>query len=146
MIDMATGMNDQVLSLSKHYKYSFYISLMLVVLIIVFNWWLIPLYDVYGAAWGTTIALIIYNLIKLFLVQSKMQLSPFSSKSPLIVLIAVIGFLVGYFLPRLNNAFADATYRSIAILVVYGSLLVLLKPSEDLNSYFQSVRKNKRLF
>jgi O-antigen/teichoic acid export membrane protein len=146
MMDMATGMNDQVLSISRHYKYNFYISLLLVIMIVVLNWWLIPLYDVYGAAWGTSIALVIYNFIKYFIVKQKLQITPFTPKTLIVVLIAGIVYAIGYFLPRLSNPFIDAAYRSTVILIAYGGLLFLFRASDDLNNYVRSIKTNKRLF
>ena len=146
MVDMATGMNDQVLSISKHYQYNFYISLLLVVMMVGLNWWLIPRYDVYGAAWGTTIARVIYNIIKLFVVKRKLGIQPFSGKMVLVVIALAAGLAVGYLLPVFKNPFVDTIYRSAAIVIVYAILLLVFKPSEDLNSYLASVRKNKRLF
>ena len=146
MIDLATGMNDQVLSMSKHYKINFYISILLVVLIIGLNWILIPRYDIYGAAWGTSAALIIFNILKYVIVKRKLGIQPFTKKTPLILLAGGITFIVGYFLPRLDNPIIDGLYRSIIIVVLYGGLTVWLKPSADIETYLQSIRQNKRLF
>lgn len=146
MADLATGVNDQMLSLSKFYKYNFYISIFLVLMIICFNWWLIPKYDVIGAAWATTIALIIYNLLKLIVVKIKLGVQPISSKTGFVVLSGVIAFIVGYYLPRLQNPVIDTIYRVFSILIAYTAGLVFFKPSDDLNEYLKSIKKNKRLF
>jgi O-antigen/teichoic acid export membrane protein len=146
IVDMATGINDQVLSISKHYKYNFYISLLLVAMMVGLNWWLIPIYDVYGAAWGTTIALVVFNLLKLFIVKAKLGLQPFSSGTVKVAITLLIVFGINYLLPRLENAFVDTAYRSGIIIVAYGTLLLVIRPSPDLNAYVASVKKNKRLF
>ncbi len=146
MVDTSTGMNDQLLSISRYYKYNFYISLVLVVLIIVFNYWLIPIYDVYGAAWGTSIAVTIYNLIKLFVVKRKLSIQPFTSKTLLVLFATAIAFVAGYFLPRLSNPYIDTIYRSAVIVAIYGGMLLFLKPSDDFQTYITSIKKNKRLF
>lgn len=146
IIDVLTGMNDQVLSLSNYYKYNFYISILLVALIIIFNWWLIPIYDVLGAAWGTTLALIIYNIIKLFVVKQKLKIQPLTPKTFLVVIAGGCAFLLGFFIPKVSYPFIDAAYRSLAIIIVYGIMLIVLKPSTDLNDYLSSIRRNKRLF
>jgi O-antigen/teichoic acid export membrane protein len=146
MVDMATGITDQVFSLSKYYKYNFYISLLLILFLIGFNWWLIPVYDVVGAAWASTGALILYNVTKLLIVYSKMRLQPFSMKSIYVVTSILATLIVGYCLPEIDNPFADATYRSVIIVIAYTLLLIAFKPSEDLNSYLTSIKKNRRLF
>ncbi len=146
MVDMATGMNDQVLSISKHYKYNFYISIILVLLIVAFNWWLIPLYGVNGAAWGTSIALVIYNFIKFYVVRAKLHMQPFSKGTLSVVLAIGVGLGVGYVLPRIDNPFIDAIYRSAVVVPIYAAILLVLKPSNDLNQYVAAIRRNKRLF
>lgn len=146
MVDMVTGMNDQVLSLSNHYKYSFYISITLVFLVVAFNWIMIPRYDIYGAAWATTAALIIFNTMKLLVVKRKLGLQPISYKTLLVVLSAGVAFAAGYLIPKTANPFIDAAFRSLSIIAVYSGMLVWLRPSADLNDYLASIRKNKRLF
>jgi O-antigen/teichoic acid export membrane protein len=146
MVDMATGMNDHVLSISNLYRYNFYISLILVVLLIVFNWLLIPVYGVYGAAWGTSLAVILFNFIKFFLVKHKLQLQPFSFQTLKVLFAASLTFLVGYFLPFFSNLFLDLFIRSGIIALTYLALLVVLKPSPDLTEYVRNTIKNRRLF
>jgi len=146
MVDMVTGMNDQALSLSSYYKYNFYISLLLVVLMSLFNWWLIPVYDVNGAAAGTSLALIVYNIIKLIVVKRKLHIQPLNKKTLLVLLAGAAAFVAGYYLPRLKNPFIDTIYRSAVIFPLYAVLLLILRPSEDLNNYLASVRRNKRIF
>ncbi len=146
MMDLATGMNDQVLSISKHYKYNFYISVLLVFLLIGLNWLLIPRFNIYGAAWASSLALIVFNLLKFFIVKKKLELQPFSLKTPLVLVAALVAFGGGYFLPHLGNPFADTFCRSVLILGLYAGMLFWLKPSPDLLEYLQTVKKNKRLF
>ena len=64
MIDMATGFNSEVTSISKHYKFNFRISVLLLVMLVAFCYWLIPQYGAFGAAWATTIALALFNNVR----------------------------------------------------------------------------------
>lgn len=146
MADMATGMNDQVLSLSPYYKYNFYISAMLVILLIGLNWWLIPLYDIFGAAWASTLALTVYNLSKFYIVKSKLGIQPFSVNTSKVIAAGIFSFLIGFFLPKISNPFLDTACRGLLIAISYAGLLLWLRPSEDLNHYLRTVKKNKRLF
>lgn len=145
-IDMATGMNSELISMSKYYKFNFRVSILLVVLLFVFNRALIPRYGIYGAAWGSTIALVIFNILKMTFLWWKMQLQPFSRKNIGILVAALAAVLAGYFLPYIYNVIADTVIRSMIVLIVYAVFLILLKPSEDLNHYLLSVKKNRRLF
>lgn len=156
VIDMATGLNNELISISKLYKFNFYIALLLLVLVVFFNRLLIPIYGVYGAAWASTLALAIFNIVKMIFLWKKMGLQPFTAKSWRVIVAGAVAGLGGYFLPSFYNAqsmskpyfliVCDAAFRSLIIFIIYTLLLLLLKPSSDLNTYLRSVKENKRLF
>lgn len=146
LIDMATGLNTELISISKRYKFNFRISILLLIFIIILNRVFIPIYGVYGAAWGTTISLVLFNITKMLYLWKKMKVQPFTIHSSTVVLAGVIAGIAGYTLPYLTNPFFDTVTRSLLIGIVYSFLLIKLKPSADLNIYFQSVLKNKKLF
>jgi O-antigen/teichoic acid export membrane protein len=154
LIDISTGMNDQVLSITNHYKFNFYVSLGISVFLFLLIRLLIPLYGIYGAAWASSVTLIIYNIVKYYFVWKKLDMQPFSKKTVLVIVAAIPALAAGYFFPYLFeparhvyvHTFIDASMRSAVIIVVYALMLLLLKPSPDLTEYIASVRKNKRLF
>lgn len=146
LVDMATGLNNEMISVSKHYKFNFYISLILVGMIFLFNRILIPVYGVYGAAFGTTLALVIFNISKLIFLWKKMRLQPFTKSSVWVLAAGVVTGIFSYLVPFIINPIIDVIIRSTMIVVIFGFLLVISKPSEDLNNFLDSVKKNKRLF
>jgi O-antigen/teichoic acid export membrane protein len=146
VVDMATGLNSELISVSKYYKFNFRISFLLVVLLLVFNRILIPKYGIYGAAWGATLSIAFFNLAKMVFLWWKMQLHPFSSKSLLVLLAGAGAWVAIYFIPTLFNPIVDSILRSGIIVFVYACLLIWFKPSEDLNVYLRSIKENKRLF
>lgn len=154
MVNIVTGMNDQVLSITNYYKFNFYLSLLLIGVLFLLIRILVPHYSIYGAAWSTTITIIIFNTAKCLFVWKKLQMLPFSKNTLLVILAAVPALAVGYCFPHLFNplrhvyvhAFSDAAIRSIAITIAYFLMLLWLKPSADLEEYLSSIKKNKRLF
>ena len=54
IVNIATGMNDQVLSIANYYKFNFYLSLFLMGVLFLLIRMLVPRYGIYGAAWSTT--------------------------------------------------------------------------------------------
>ena len=153
-IDMATGMNTHILSVSAYYRFNFYVSMILVVLLVVLNILLIPSFGVYGAAWSNAIALILFNFIKLIFVWKKMKLQPFSRKTLLILASGLPALAAGYYLPHFfdtthhlyTRIFLDVAIRSSIIVSIYVLMLLWLKPSNDLQEYVASIKKNRRLF
>jgi len=146
LADIATGMNDQILSISNYYKINFYLSLGVVVLMIVFNVLFIPSFSIYGAAWSTSLALILYNIAKLVIVKKKLNLMPFSSNTWRVLLAGTPALLAGIYIPYILNPYVDTIIRSLAIFALYVAMLIWLKPSDDMMVYISTVRKNKRLF
>ena len=81
LVDMATGLNSEIISISRHYKFNFRISVVLIVLMFIFISAFVPKMGIYGAALGTTLALTIFNVSKVIFLWVKMRLQPFSKKS-----------------------------------------------------------------
>lgn len=146
LVDMATGLNNEITTISKFYKYNFRISVVLLIMLVAFNLLLIPKYGIYGAAWGTTIALSLSNIAKMFFLWIKMRLQPFTGKTLLALIAGVVAAIPGLIISPLSNPYVDTVVRSIVIVITYTALLIILKPSADLNSYLISVKQNKRLF
>jgi O-antigen/teichoic acid export membrane protein len=151
---VATGINDQLLSIARYYKFNFYLSLSLIVLLFGLIRVLVPTYGVIGAAWSTTISVIVFNSIKCCYVWYKLGMLPFSRSTLRVVAAALPTLAAGYFFPHFFgtahhiyvNAFADAIVRSTVIIIVYMIMLLWLKPSADLEEYLRQIKKNKRLF
>jgi O-antigen/teichoic acid export membrane protein len=154
LFDLATGMNDQALSIARYYKFNFYLSLILIIFLFLMIRFLVPQYGIYGAAWSTTITLVVFNLAKFLFVWKKLDMQPFSTKTLLVLVAALPAFAAGYYFPHFFDqahhvyvrSFADAALRSLAIFIVYAVMLLWLKPSGDLQEYISTIRKDKRLF
>lgn len=154
VVNLATGMNDQVLSIANYYKFNFYLSLGLIAVLYVLIRLSVPVYGIYGAAWSTTITLAIFNFAKFLFIWKKLDMQPFSKNTVLVILAGLPALAAGYYFPTLFDmtrhiyvhSFMDAALRSLVIVIVYVVMLLWLKPSDDLVEYMASVKKNKRLF
>jgi len=144
--DMATGLNSEVISISKHYKFNFRISIVLIIMMFLFISTLVPKMGIYGAAWGATLALVVFNIAKLVFLWVKMRLHPFSRKSLGVIVSGIASMSAVYFIPYFLHPLVDAALRTAIMMVVYLAMLMILKPSADLNEYLAGVKKNKRLF
>lgn len=146
VLDMATGLNNELISISKYYKFNFRVALLLLIMVFILDRIFIPAYGTIGAAWVATFSLAVFNGIKMIFLYKKMKLHPFTGKSWRVLLAGAIAAIAGYLCPYILHPIIDAVVRSIIIMVVYSSALLWLKPSEDLNSFFSNIIKNKRLF
>ena len=154
MVDMLTGLNEHIISISPYYRFNFYLSLALVLMLFGFGWLLIPRYGYFGAAWATAITLTLYNIGKSVFLYYRFGLHPFLKGTWQVAVAGAFTFLAIYLLPtfypwagnRLLNAVTDSVIRSLAVLAVYGALMLWLKPSPDLQAYLKTIRDQKRLF
>lgn len=145
-IDSATGLNTELLSVSRYYRFNFFVTLVLLALTVIFNYILIPRYGVYGAAWANTIAFASFNIGKFLFIWLKMKHQPFTGKSPIIILAALPAALAGYLIPHIQNPFADTFVRSGIILILFGIAVYLLKASEEFNQMIKNLKEKKRLY
>lgn len=145
-IDSATGLNTELLSVSKYYKFNFFVTLLLLGLTIAFNYMLIPKYGVYGAAWANTIGFACFNIAKFLFIWIKMKHQPFSSKSVLIIAAAIPAAIAGYLIPHIENPFADTFVRSSGVLILFGTVIYFLRVSEEFNQMIKNLKEKKRLY
>lgn len=154
IVNIATGMNDQVLSITNYYKFNFYLSILLLVVLFVLIRTLVPQYSVYGAAFATALTMVIFNTAKCIFVWRKLGMLPFSASTLKVIVAALPPLAIGYFLPHLFTSvsnlyvglFVDVCLRSGLIVIAYILMLLWLRPSADLEEYIAAIKKNKRLF
>lgn len=145
-INMLTGLNNEMISISNYYRFNFYFAFLLIVLIILLNYLLIPKYGINGAAWGSTIAMGAYNIIKMIFLWKKFQLSPLTKGSIPVIIAAAVAIIPGLYLPFIYHPVVDTLIRSLIVVAVYIPMLYWLKPSQDFNQYVNNLLKNKKLF
>jgi O-antigen/teichoic acid export membrane protein len=106
---------------------------------------LIPKYGINGAALATLIAIGLYSLAKLLFVVLKMKLFPFTKKTILALIIAVLSFGVFYYWDFNFNPFINIVLKSVLVSIFYLGLSYYLKISSDINfvitSFFKKVFK-----
>ncbi len=131
--DLITGINGHIIFYSKYYRSGFYLVLVLGLLNVVFNHFLIPLYGVNGAALGSALALVVYNLLKTLFVYHTFRLHPFSIKTLYLLLITglTVGLAVVY--PSSGNNLLDIVLRSLLLGGIFGGTILYFRVSEDLN-------------
>ncbi len=146
LIDMCTGAGASILGNSKDYKVHSLFMIILVVMVIIFNFLFIPVYGISGAAFATLLAKFIYNLIRFIYLKKRFNMQPYDYRFLLVAAISILSFTVGYFIPSIrfeNNIFPyfdviiDLCVRSLSILIVFMTLTLSLKISEDINSRFR---------
>lgn len=148
LVDMATGLNSEILVGSKYYRYDLFFYIFQTLMLIVANAILIPTYGYNGAALAMLVALTIYNFIKFWFIYNRFGLQPFTSKTPKVMLLIAITYGVSLLIPppssSLMSILINMVAKSLLIVTVFGGGVLGLKISEDANKTLWSIwRKSK---
>jgi O-antigen/teichoic acid export membrane protein len=139
LLDMVFGPSSEIIGLSRHYWFNLVVITLLAGIVIVANAILIPRMGLQGAAFGTVIALTIYNLSKFIFVYLKLGLQPFSIHTLKVMAIAAGTALLNQLLPSLEHPLFDILYRSFIITFFFSTLILATKSSEEVNAVFVTV-------
>lgn len=145
LVDMASGLNNQLVFFSRHYRFSILSLGVLAVANIAFNLWLIPMYGLNGAAISTLISVSCYNLFNLFLVYRKMNMQPFSWRTLLVTGLAAAAMAAVWFLPSSGYLLLNIGIRSGLFALIFGGLVLYFGISTDLNQLWdKALQKFKK--
>lgn len=139
VIDISGGVNSDIISTSKYYRYDTMFNIIYLVICVALNFVFIPIYGGLGAAIALAIAALIFNLMKWAFLKKVYKMQPFDVKNLFVLIIAAITLLIGLYLPKLGGTIIDILYRSFIVTIVYFSAILLLKISHDVTSNFNRV-------
>ncbi|WP_394972188.1 lipopolysaccharide biosynthesis protein [uncultured Croceitalea sp.] len=133
VFDSLLGNNNAILYNSKYYKTVLLFGVCLAVLTILLNLWLIPSMGIEGAALASFSAICLFNLLKLWYVNAKFKIQPFTTATGKVLgTLVVLGVLFSYlhfsFHPIIN-----IILKSVLLVVIYAGILYRFKISEDVN-------------
>ncbi|HET8738025.1 MAG TPA: polysaccharide biosynthesis C-terminal domain-containing protein, partial [Pricia sp.] len=129
--DALLGNNNSILYNSDYYRTVLLMGVLLAAMTILFNIWLIPEYGIDGAAIASFSAFFIYNSMKLWYVNSKFGILPFTSETLKVTLLLGIIGLPLYFLDFPFHPILNIVLKGLLILFIYVGMLYRFKISED---------------
>lgn len=146
LIDLGTGLNSQILQLSKHWKIDLFTNMFFVFVSILFNYFLTKNYGILGTAFGSLFAIVLYNFIRFLYIKRIYKLQPFSLKN-LLALIFAIGFTVLiYFISLPLPLLLVSIIKITAFVFCYGFSIIKFNISQDLTDLWQLTTHKLRSF
>jgi len=142
LIEMATGINQVIISNSKHYKYDTFFVFLMVGVVIISNLIFIPIYGIIGSAIATATTVVIGNVLRFLLLFLKFKMQPYDINTIKIILVALLSILPNLFIPELDK-YIDIFIRSSVTGGIFIFLLLKLEATPDLN---KKIRKNLKRF
>jgi O-antigen/teichoic acid export membrane protein len=134
--DMVTGLNYELIGVTRFYRFNFWIAIIFVTIVLVLNLLLIQRMGIYGAAWATTIGLVIF----------KMKLQPFSRKTWTVMLSVLLIAGVCWIIPYTLNVIVDTAIRSIVFCVLLWIVLYKTAVSPEINGLTSNIIRKRKLF
>jgi O-antigen/teichoic acid export membrane protein len=134
IIDMAAGVNGEIIVMSKHYRVNVYLVVVLAIVTVLLNYILIPIYGLSGAAIGSTLALLFFNFSKFLFLKAKLNMQPFTLNTLKVIAISATALFIGLWLPRIENIYVDIITRSTLVTIVYCLAIYFTQASKEINS------------
>jgi O-antigen/teichoic acid export membrane protein len=139
LFDMLMGVNKQIIQASNFYRFNLYTNIILSVLVVVFNLIFIPIFSIVGAAVASMLAMIIYNIVSYLVVWKQLKIQPLSKHTFTLLLIIIVIFTVGIFLPDLDSAIISIIYKGTLLSVLFGTSIYFSKVSPEANNIIDNV-------
>lgn len=141
LVDLATGFNGNIISLSKYYRFNILVMLLLAGLTIGLNFYFIKNTELklVGIALSTAISLTTYNVVKIVFNYIVFKVSPLTIEMIFVSIICTLAITVAIILPNFNNNFINLVYKPsvVLILIFIGNYFTKVFPLEDyLNKKF----------
>ncbi len=146
MYNAITSINRLIIINSRLFRFEFFTNLLLLVLAVFSNWLLIPKFGATGAAWATFITIVMINSLTTWYVYHKFQMSPFTRKTLIGLLLMVAALFITLAIPMPFSPIIEMVLRSGVVTLLFGVPVLGLKLSPDLNEMLENILKRVRRF
>lgn len=143
LLDALLGNNNAILYNSDYYRVLLFMGVLLAFFTILFNWALIPLYGLNGAAFATFMAICIYNSLKLMYVKRKFNIIPFTGETAKIAGLLLLLMAIFYFINFNFNPLVNIVLKSVLITSIYVGVLYRYKISEDVYTVLSGLLRRR---
>ena len=145
IIEMGTGVNGQIIGTSSYWRFELWTSLLLTLLLIPLSYLLTIRYGLIGPAAANLISFSIYNFVRFWFLWKKFALQPFSYKTVEIIFIAVILFIITYFIFSNMQGLAGLILRTATFISLFLVALYTRNISPDVKPVVNTLMKRLKL-
>ncbi|MEC5145390.1 polysaccharide biosynthesis C-terminal domain-containing protein [Chitinophaga sp. 212800010-3] len=134
VVDMGTGLNSQLLSTSRLWRFDLYSSLVFLALSLPLNYYLIEQYGLTGSGYAELISVFVFNLIRFLFIWRKFGLQPFTVNSIKAIGVALVAYFACAWIPLHVHPLVDIAVKGTVFAIIFGGLILALRVSGDINS------------
>jgi O-antigen/teichoic acid export membrane protein len=133
IVNMATGVNEEIIGYSRYFRYKFYFILCLALFNVMMNFIFIRLYGINGAALATLSSITLYNILKFGLIQIKLKMQPFTIQMLYVLVLALLSYGLIAVLPMPEITLLAMLIKSAAFTLIFGLSVLYFRVSPDIN-------------
>ncbi|XLS27552.1 lipopolysaccharide biosynthesis protein [Flavobacteriaceae bacterium M23B6Z8] len=130
--DSIIGNNNSIIFNSDYYRMMLLFGVVLAIITVILNMIFIPIWGINGSALATLLAFLFYNGIKIWFVQKKFKIHPFSMATLKLLAIVVIFLILFFFWDFPFYPLINIAVKSVLVGGIYLFLIVKLSISEDI--------------
>lgn len=146
-LKMLAGINDIVIGNSKFYRFNTYSMIAWLLMIILTNWWLLPMMGISGAALASLLSVLAVNLVRVVFIYYRFGFQPFGRSHIIILFIGLVVYLLSLLLPVLENYLIDILVRGSLITLLFVPAIYFSGTATEINqlidTYLKAIRKSK---
>lgn len=135
LLDLLTGFNGNIISMSRYYRFNIVIMIALAFLTVILNLYFLQntSFGIIGIAMATAISLTLYNGVKLLFNYMKFRVHPLTIEMIYTSLICSIAITIVLFLPVLENNVLNLIYKPTTLLMIIftGNYFLKIYPIEQ---------------
>lgn len=140
LFDMYMGINAMILNTSKKYRIDILFTLIMILLVAILNYIMIPIYGIVGASISTMIALLVYNILRLFYVWYHYKIHPFKMNQIAVFIIFGATLLTGEYLNvQLSNLLLQLSFKTAVISALFLIPVFGFRIEPKLNDYLKKL-------
>lgn len=139
LIDLGTGLNSQILQLSKHWKVDLFTNMFFVILSVLLNYFLTRSFGIYGTAIGSVVAILLYNSVRFIFIKKIYNLQPFSWRNGLVLGITLLLVVSLWLIPVKENQWVFIPLKMILFSSIYAFVIIRFNVSDDLTDLYRQI-------
>jgi O-antigen/teichoic acid export membrane protein len=143
LIDLATGVNGQIIGTSNYWRFDFFTNLFYIVLSIPLNFYLISNYSLIGLAYSNLAALTLYNTVRFLFLYKKFNLQPYTLQHGLFLILSIALMFLIFIIPSTSNFVMNIAIKSSIYGLGFYGLIIWINPAPELKELVQGFLKNK---
>lgn len=132
LVDLATGVNSQIIGTSNFWKFDFFTNMFYVILSIPLNYFLIKNYNLEGLAYSNLIAIVLYNSVRFIFLYKKFKLQPYSWKHLTFIILSIGLMILIHQIPHTTHLILNILIQSFLFGIGFLGLVIWINPAPEI--------------